>query len=397
MAAGLLQRPCHKQSNINPTFLVLLLQLFAVIPIVAVHVSYEQFEGIQDPDNALVPLQRMVLDESTGSIYVGSKNRLYKLSSNLQIELENITGPVEDNQKCPPPPRNCSIDLVKESTDNFNKVLVVNADSNQLITCGSVYQGICQVQRLNDLSLVEEPLREVVTNTEEGTNVAFIAPGPSGSGNLLYTAASDAPWLRDVPTVSKRVLDRSTGQSTFYPIAEKRIPQNTFDETAPDNIFDINYMYGFSSGQFSYFIATQLEDFRVNHSPLYTKIVRLCQEENIEEIYSYIELPLVCKDSNNVNYNQAKSAYVSKVGTALYEAGVPQDDDVLFVTFSQDSSGGKSIVCMYPIRTINDGFLARVSDCATEGTDTTEIDWLGSSVCTEITNCGKTLNTSIFP
>ncbi len=361
--------------------LVLLLQLLTVVQITAV--SYDQFEVTLNPGDDPMHLQRMALDKSTETLYVGAMNRLYKLSSSLEIEEENVTGPVDDNQKCPPPPRTCV--EMKARTNNINKALVVNKEGNELIVCGSVYQGVCQVLRLNDMSIVEQPSREVVTNTEQGTNVVFIAPGPSGSGNYLYSAASRAMWLRaGVPTMAKRILS-STETSTFDPTAFIQIPENTLDETAAGNTFNINYMFGFSSGNFSYFIATQLKDFREVGSPLYTKIVRLCQEDSSDSLESYIELPLVCKDSNGVTYNLAMSAYVSKVGTGLHSGNITKDEDVLFVTFSKESTEprDKSVVCMYPVKLINKRFLERVRDCANQGTDKTEIDWLGSSTCVQ--------------
>ncbi|XP_033646068.1 plexin-A2-like [Asterias rubens] len=230
--------------------------------------GYNQFEATIETS-----FQRMVIDSPSGSLLVASINRLYKLSSDLQVEFEKITGPVADNQACPPPPRSCSV--AKTPTNNFNKVLVVDDERHQLIVCGSVYQGTCQILRLEDLNLVERPSREVVTNTEHGTNVAFIAPGTSsGSGSVLYTAASRGMWLRNVPSVAKRVLRRS-----LYGVVFVHIPGNTIDETAAGNTFDINYINGFSRGHFSFFIATQLENFREVGSPLYTKIVRLCNDD----------------------------------------------------------------------------------------------------------------------
>ncbi|XP_071810480.1 plexin A3-like [Asterias amurensis] len=383
MAAGACISRGYRLGNLltmESISLILLLQLVAVAQITAV--SYEQFEVTLDPGGGLVPLQRMALDKSTETLFVGAVNRLYKLSSDLQLEGENITGPKNDNQACPPPPRSCSVAITP--TNNINKALVVNEKGNQLIVCGSVYQGVCKVLRLNDMSIIEQPSREVVTNTEQGSNVVFIAPGPSGIGNYLYSAASRAMWLRGVPTVAKRLLSSSSpGGSTFDPVAGIQIPENTIDETAASNTFDINYMFGFSSGNFSYFIATQLENFREVGSPLYTKIVRLCQDDTSVSFDSYIELPLVCKDSGGVNYNLAKSAYVSKVGTGLHSNNITQDEDILFVTFSKDTTESGSVVCMYPVKTINERFLERVKDCANQGTDTTEIDWLGSSTCVQ--------------
>ncbi|XP_022109096.1 plexin-A2-like [Acanthaster planci] len=380
----------HKLPNMNLAPWFLLTQLVVLVSVGAV--SYQQFEEISDPDNSGVTLQRMTQDETTGRVYVGSVNRLYRLTGDLALEIEVFTGPVEDNPKCGPPSRPCS--EAKVSTNNINKALVVDVQQRHLISCGQVFQGLCQIRRLSNLSTVEEPEDEVVTNTVGGSNLAFIAPGADGS--VLYTAASRGDWLRrTVPTVAKRTLYSYTDSSTMrtykslQPLASKLIPQNTLE--ALDS-FDINYIYGFSSEGFSYFIATQIENFEDSETPLYTKVVSLCQTEVLDSVYSYIELPLVCKDAGNVTYNLAKSAYVTKVGSDLYDTGVPRDEDVLFVTFSSDGPTRKSVICMYPVRKINEGFLQRRIDCAMKKTDNTEIGWLGASECAVSSQYIQTLN-----
>ncbi|XP_038060883.1 plexin-A2-like [Patiria miniata] len=371
-----LTSPSHKRPTMNLAIWVLLAQLLLLLaPIAAV--SYQQFDQTADPD--FVRLERMTEDEATGSVYVGAVNRIYKLSSDLALEFELVTGPVQDNPLCRPPPASCM--ETKISTNNINKALVVDTESQTLITCGQVYQGFCETRRLGNLSdAVAVSEVEVVTNNEEGTNVAFIAPGP-GSRHFLYVGASHGNWIRTtVPTVSRRALD------TFRPAAGLKIPAATFEAAQPGFTFDVNYMYGFSSGHFSYLIATQLETFN-EASPLYTKLVRVCQQDESEsdKFNSYIELPLVCQDANNVTYNLAKSAYVTKVGSDLYDAGLPQGEDMLFVTFSSDSSPAqeqKSIICMYPVRTLNEGFAARIQQCNDRGSDRTDVDWLAkTSTC----------------
>ena len=49
-------------------------------------------------------LTHLVVHEQTGEVYVGAVNRIYKLSGNLTLLRAHVTGPVEDNEKCYPPP-----------------------------------------------------------------------------------------------------------------------------------------------------------------------------------------------------------------------------------------------------------------------------------------------------
>ena len=54
--------------------------------------------------------------------------------------------------------------------------------------------------------------------------------------------------------------------------------------------YPINYIFGFSSEGFSYFLTTQMEE--SSPSPFETKLVRVCQGD--PDYYSYTEVPLVC-------------------------------------------------------------------------------------------------------
>ena len=74
-------------------------------------------------------------------------------------------------------------------TDNVNKALVIDYNNSRLISCGSLFQGICTVRSLGNISLVvEEEVEEfIVANTEEASTVAFIAPGPQTDQGLSDT------------------------------------------------------------------------------------------------------------------------------------------------------------------------------------------------------------------
>ncbi len=102
-------------------------------------------------------LTHLTVHRKTGEVFVGSINRVYKLSANLTETRSHQTGPVEDNSKCYPPPsvRPCTQKL--ESTDNVNKLLLVDYAGNRLVACGSIWQGVCQFLRLEDLFKLGEP------------------------------------------------------------------------------------------------------------------------------------------------------------------------------------------------------------------------------------------------
>ncbi|XP_038066436.1 plexin-A4-like [Patiria miniata] len=347
---------------------------------------YPFFEEVYQPENNLIKLKNMLLDQNTSALYVGSVNHLYKLSPDLGIEATIQTGPRQDYPGCIAPPVEC--DYETTTTDNINKLLVI--DQDRLFVCGSIYQGFCEIRRLSDLGLLgNDSYQEIAANTPDGTSVAFIAPGPLGT-DVLYVGTSHGQWIdKAVPTVSSRVLQvENTGRDLFEILedatnfleAEIQIPSDFIT----NNAFNIDYLYGFSNTKFSYFVAIQPKDPVAIQPTFYTKIARVCQQDIA--YYSYIELPLSCKQGDT-DYNVAQSAYVATIGSALasssdFEVG----EKVLFVTFSESrvdeiTPTESSAICMYSIKGINEQFYNRRKECALGQTATTDIPWLRSTPC----------------
>ncbi|XP_038054424.1 plexin-A2-like [Patiria miniata] len=346
---------------------------------------YPVFEEVYQPENNLIKLKNMLLDQNTSALYVGSVNHLYKLSPDLGIQATIETGPRQDNPGCIAPPVDC--DYERTTTDNINKLLVI--DQDRLFVCGSIYQGSCVIRRLSDLGLLgNDSYQEIAANTPDGTSVAFVAPGPLGT-DVLYVGTSYGQWIdKAVPTVSSRVLPvENTGSDLFEILedannfleAEIQIPSDFIT----NNGFNIDYLYGFSNTKFSYFVAVQPKDPEHIQPTFYTKIARICQQDIA--YYSYIELPLSCKQGDT-DYNVAQSAYVATIGSALASgSGFEVGEKVLFVTFSESrvdeiAPTESSAICMYSIKRINEQFNDRRKECAS-GVGTTDIPWLRSTQC----------------
>lgn len=50
-----------------------------------------------------------------------------------------------------------NVALRLEMSDNVNKLLLVDYRGNRLVACGSIWQGVCQFLRLEDLFKLGEP------------------------------------------------------------------------------------------------------------------------------------------------------------------------------------------------------------------------------------------------
>ena len=319
----------------------------------------------------------LVVDQNTGLVYIGEVNKLYRLDEGLRLLDYTITGPKEDSPLCDAQ-IGCPPTTPTASTNNINKALVIDYVNSSLISCGSLFQGSCSIRALDDLSAPEIVVKEaVVANTASASTVAFIGPGPNGTGlnssnRVLYVGVSftiNGPFRSEVPAVSSRSL-RS---DSLFQIAEKDATTGTrlHVNSLSRERYPITYVYGFSSEGFSYFLTTQRE--KTRPSKFISKIIRVCQ--NDEDYYSYTEIPLECTNMNDEDnpYNLVQAGFVTKPGSKLAnDLNITRQDDVLFAVFSNtdrsenefsSKPGKKSAMCVYSLQSIRKKFTENIRRC----------------------------------
>ena len=106
-----------------------------------------------------------------------------------------------------------------------------------------------------------------------------------------------------------RLVSHTFAFSVFFPHTKNRI----------------NYVFGFSSGGFSYFVTTQRET--TQSAKFVSKIVRLC--ENDEEYISYTEIPLLCNSVTGTQYNLVQVGPGSRFNITVRPFSMP-DSEVIF-------------------------------------------------------------------
>ncbi|XP_037069862.1 plexin-A2-like [Pollicipes pollicipes] len=317
----------------------------------------------------------MVVDDNTGRVYVGAVNRLYQLSPDLELKISVKTGPEDDDPECSPA-NECPAYVVKRLTNNVNKALVIDKTHGTLIACGSLFQGRCQVRNLHNISSINLEVEEaVVANNETASTVAFIAPGPPRppETHVLYvgvtfTGGARAPYRNEVPAVSSRSLDLDR----MFSISELAVTTGTrmsINSLARERYF-INYVHGFGSNGFSYFLTTQMRR-STEMSPYISKLVRVCQDD--PHYYSYTEIPIDCIDDKGTKYNLAQAAHVATAGSDVAtKLGITAQDDVLYAVFSvsersegenSDKPTNKSALCVYSLKDIRHKFTRNIMEC----------------------------------
>lgn len=162
-------------------------------------------------------------------------------------------------------------------------------------------------------------------------------------GSRLFIGAAIDGKSEYFPTLSSRKLVADEESVNMFSLvyqdefvsSQIKIPSDTLSLYPA---FDIYYVYGFSSRTYVYFLTlqldTQLTQMDAGGEKFFTsKIVRMCSNDT--EFYSYVEFPLGCT-KDGVEYRLVQAAYKQKPGRRLAQAlGLSEDDDVLFVVFSQ--------------------------------------------------------------
>ncbi|XP_063153525.1 plexin-A2 [Candoia aspera] len=344
------------------------------------------------PENRDWTFNHLTVHETTGAVYVGAINRVYKLSGNLTVLVDHKTGPEEDNKSCYPPLIVQPCTEILTLTNNVNKLLIIDYSENRLLACGSLYQGVCKLLRLDDLFILVEPSHKkehyLSSVNKTGTMYGVIVRSEGEDGKLFIGTAVDGK--QDYfPTLSSRKLPRDPESSAMldYELHSDfvssliKIPSDTL---ALVSHFDIFYIYGFASGNFVYFLTVQPETpegVSINSASdlFYTsRIVRLCKDD--PKFHSYVSLPFGCV-KGDMEYRLLQAAYLSKPGEVLARSlNITAQDDVLFAIFSKGQKQyhhppDDSALCIFPIRAINAQIKERLQSCY-QGEGNLELNWL---------------------
>ncbi|XP_065059283.1 plexin-A4-like isoform X3 [Rhopilema esculentum] len=303
-------------------------------------------------------------------VFIGATNYIHRLNSNLVQLNSKKTGPVNDSRHCITPNEHCK-DL--KLTDNRNTVLLIYKKSDsltsktitRLFTCGSIYQGVCQLRDIKNMDSVLNGSAAVAANDANSSTVAFLGQDKSGN-NMLHIAVTHNKRIdfMTLPAVSIRQLD-GLGERYFL-----RPYNKNYIEVKRDYVID--YVSGFLLEKFAFFTSVQPVQYGGGASNVYeSKIVRYCLE--VPEFYSYTEIPLSCKDSAGTQYNILISGMLIKAtGKTAQMLNVSEGDNVYIGVFSKSAATGKAqtdknAVCIFTIKDANKAFDDNIKMCVLHG------------------------------
>ncbi|XP_071076389.1 plexin-A3 isoform X2 [Desmodus rotundus] len=198
-------------------------------------------------------LTHLAVHRVTGEVFVGAVNRVFKLAPNLTELRAHVTGPVEDNARCYPPPsmRVCTHRLAP--VDNVNKLLLIDYAARRLVACGSIWQGICQFLRLDDLFKLGEPhhrKEHYLSGAQEPDSMAGVIVEQGQGPSKLFVGTAVDGKSEYFPTLSSRKLISDEDSADMFSLvyqdefvsSQIKIPSDTLSLYPA---FDIYYIYGF--------------------------------------------------------------------------------------------------------------------------------------------------------
>jgi len=287
-----------------------------------------------------------VVDAESGRVYLAAVNSLFQLNATLAREVEMRTGPVRDNPLCHAPQLpQATCEHEKTLTDNHNKLLVLDREQRVLVACGSVYQGFCELRRVDDVSreavkfpqdgaTVFPSMLNIAANHENASTVGLVFRGTGGAPRLLVAAtytgmgteffpknhSKEDLRFENTPEIAIRALDTGDLGRLF-----------TYDiNPSEDNVFKIkqevkqknklSFVHAFALKSYAYIAINNDAHTGAKESQPNSILARVCLDTNAPRrsaesrklTESYIQMGLQCGSPGNV-YHRLLSVFPAEV------------------------------------------------------------------------------------
>ena len=315
------------------------------------------------------PLRRMIVDSSTGNIYVAGKDAIFQFTSSpLQTSHIAKTGPLNDNKGCFPPDwldkQSCfDNNFPTKIQSNFNQILLLNGSGDSILSCGNLQAGTCNIRSASNVSMISISDEQI-----------YKAPGGIPAVEMIIVSRDEASNSAGV--ISSDYLGRPalflvthlTALSSVKPlgISVRGMGNDNLLQPLVGN-FQLNFPFdiktAFGSGEFVYFVA--IDSTSTAQDPNEgTLIARICHNDKgmaAKTLYAYLEAYIECEGSSKM-YKYLQSMYVGEVGSLL--AQNVGNGDVLMGVFNEKIDGtGASALCVISLAQIDSRYKQALENC----------------------------------
>ena len=323
--------------------------------------------------NQAINITHVTYDPLYDAVYIGATNTIYQLNgSDLNVLFEQTTGPIFDNPNCGITECHGFEDFMKP-TQNVNKALVIDYQHKKLLSCGSTKQGACRRYQLNNLAQKEDLIpMAVAANDDNSSTYAFIAPArytydPSTTSSTISNSNSNSMLQQQqqilyvastytkigqsrellVPAIGTRTLDEGPNLLKLY--------ENSFLDSARIDInshlrdyFLVNYLYGFASSNYIYFVTVQKKATSRDFEELgyHTRLARICITDSSYNSYTEVDLKCIPNKRKQNSRQQAQATNTPSEYPLLQDAILVDAGSQLLQSLAQNdqimNGGGSS-------------------------------------------------------
>uniref|UniRef100_A0A8C9TUY4 Plexin D1 n=1 Tax=Scleropages formosus TaxID=113540 RepID=A0A8C9TUY4_SCLFO len=361
------------------------------LPCDALHVQ----QAFRSPNRT----NNFVVDGGSGRLYLAAVNAIYQLDASLRVESEQPTGPVLDNVLCHAPQLpQAPCEHPKSLTDNFNKLLQLDPQQRVLVACGSVYQGFCELRRMENISqiAVEFPppgaktvfpsMLNIAANDPNASTVGLVFRSHGGHAKLLVGATYTGVGTQFFPkNHSKEDLRfENTPEIAIRSLNIKELPKLfTYDiNPSEDNVFKIkqevkqknklSFVHAFVQKSYSYIAINNDANLGHKESQPNSILARICLDaesprrasaESRKLTESYIQMFLQCGSNGNI-YNRLVSVYPAEISVSpgARARDPPHAQPYLFGVFSK--AGRHTALCAFRFADIEEAIRQGRRNCS---------------------------------
>ncbi|KAL6972321.1 hypothetical protein U1Q18_050440, partial [Sarracenia purpurea var. burkii] len=296
----------------------------------------------------------LAIHKDMGIVFIGAVNGLYKLTPDLQL-LSNVETPSGVD------------DLM-----NYNQVLVIDYEGNQLIACESSHSYTCAIYDFIANS-------SAFTRTKQNKIKSFSQKDGANASSISFIGKTnigqDGDKISDLFLASAHYNDRAVLDPLIKVITFKNNfnTKTKFRNEYIKDRFSGKYVHGFNSGIYNYFLTAERSS-REQTDLNISKLIRICynSDDEVDFWQGYTEIPIECKYDNEQPFKVVEAAHVGKPGLELQRLlNIGRDDDVLFAVFSKSQTieitsnkpSHHSALCIYTLKAIDEKFTENIQNC----------------------------------